>query len=105
MRDSASLVGMGAGAGRGALALLYSLGSRTRHGTMHTAATMPARMRPWVSLGRRPSSSAVTHMEVKARQARTCGGRAKGKQQGSVMGHGPVRSSPQRTHTRAEREK
>jgi hypothetical protein len=41
-----SLVGSAEGAGRGALALLYSFGSRTRHGTMHAAATMPATMRP-----------------------------------------------------------
>jgi hypothetical protein len=40
------LEGSGEGAAKGALALLYSFGSRTRHGTMHAAATMPATIRP-----------------------------------------------------------
>jgi hypothetical protein len=63
--------GKGVGVARGVLALLYSFGSSTRQGTMQAAATRPASTRPWVSLGRCPSSSAVAHMEVRARQART----------------------------------
>ena len=60
------------GAFRGALALLYRLGSSSRQGSMHAAATNPVMTRPCVSLGRRPSSRAVTHMEVRARHASTC---------------------------------
>ena len=56
----------------GAFAALYSRGNSIRQGSMHPAATRPARPRSMALPDRRPSSRAVTPREVKTRQASTC---------------------------------
>ena len=56
----------------GAFAALYSRGNSIRQGSMHAAATRPARPRSMALPDRRPSSRAVTPREVKTRQASTC---------------------------------
>jgi hypothetical protein len=56
---------------KGALALLYSRGRMIRQGSMQAAATTPATARLVTLLDRWPSSIAVTHRDVKVRQAST----------------------------------